>query len=133
MLRLAGSRCDRCQADRGGQFEVRTGRVLPGRLYNLSGGLYQSRVREHDLAGKTFYYYEDPAENERLGRVANQGWSVSTPPDATSSSTTDPLTAERRRAFAQEPGSTSPTAGSIASRRSGLRLVACATATHFAA
>lgn len=54
-----------------------SGEFCLGRLYNLSGGLYQGRAGDHDLSDNTFYYYVDPNENKKLGRVTNQSWSAS--------------------------------------------------------
>lgn len=53
------------------------GEFCLGRLYNLTGGLYQSRVSDRDLGDNRFFYYVDPEENERFGAVANQSWSAS--------------------------------------------------------
>ncbi|MEA2243236.1 MAG: hypothetical protein QOD24_2792 [Solirubrobacteraceae bacterium] len=54
-----------------------SGEFCLGRLYNLSGGLYQGRASDPNLSDNTFYYFADPNENKKLGRVTNQSWSAS--------------------------------------------------------
>ena len=57
-------------------FQCKPGEFCLGRLYNLTGGLYQNTISDPNLLDNTWFYYTNPHDNEQLGRVTNNSWSA---------------------------------------------------------